>query len=247
MLEGEFDQYMTEILNLVDEQNTKLAPAFVMIDPFGVKGSPMDLIGRVLRNDRSECLISFMYEPIRRFHRQPEYEAHLDKLFGTGDWRKGFDMEEAARKEFLHSLFAAQLKLHGAKYVVSFELWNGNRHIYTLYFATSSLKGCDLMKASIWRVDVSGGYAFRGHAGALPLFGPDTAPLANQLRRQFGSDWTAIERIDDFVMSDLTHFHRGQLRQRTLLPLEREGDIEVHRPQGGRGFPPNKGVQIRFK
>ena len=39
-----------------------------MIDPFGPKGSPMNLIGRVLENDKSECLISFMYEPIRWFH-----------------------------------------------------------------------------------------------------------------------------------------------------------------------------------
>ena len=72
-----------------------------MIDPFGVKGSPMQLIGRILRNPKSECLISFMYEPIRRFHRQPEFGGHLDDLFGTRTWRDCIDVEdEADSKDF---------------------------------------------------------------------------------------------------------------------------------------------------
>ena len=79
VLKGDFDESMTEILDRVAEQNGALAPAFVMIDPFGPKGSPMHLIGRVIENDESECPISFMYEPIRRFHSRPEYGPSLDR------------------------------------------------------------------------------------------------------------------------------------------------------------------------
>ena len=246
---GTFDDHMTAILDYIGTQNATLDPAFVMIDPFGPKGSPMELIGRVLENPKSEVLISFMYEPIRRFREQPEYERSLDELFGTSRWRDCFGFgEEAERNRFLHGLFGEQLKKHGAKFVVPFELWKGNRYIYTLYFATGDRKGCDLMKASIWKIDPSGTYAFRGYAaGQLTLFGPDTSQLEQQLRSEFGNNWTPIERVDDFVMGDQTPFHNGHLRRMTLQPLERKGAIEVSRPQGGRGFTAGKGVRIRFK
>ena len=108
VLPGTFDDHMASLLDQLDAQSKSLAPAFVMIDPFGVKGSPMQLIGRILRNPKSECLISFMYEPIRRFHRQPEFGGHLDDLFGTPTWRGCIDVEdEADSKQFLHSLFTA--------------------------------------------------------------------------------------------------------------------------------------------
>ena len=206
-------------------------------------------MGRILRNPKSECLISFMYEPIRRFHRQPEFGGHLDDLFGTPTWRDCFDVEDDAdRKQFLHSLFAKQLRRHGAEYVIPFELWKGERHVYTLYFTTGNIRGCDLMKSCIWKFDPSGSFSFRGYAaGQLTLFGPQTDRLARQLREAFGTEWATIEQIEKFVMGDGTPFHKGHLRRDTLQPLERTGQIEVRRPLGGRGLAVGKGVELRFK
>ena len=249
VLQGAFEDSMTEILDQVEEQNATLAPSFVMVDPFGPSGAPMRLIGRVLENARSECLVSFMYEPIRRFRTNPNHGPALDELFGTREWRRCEEMsDESSAKQYLHRLFVAQLKRHGARYVIPFELWRGNRHVYTLYFATGGLKGCDLMKKSIWRIDPSGGFSFRGYArGQLMLFDADTEPLAAQLREHFGRDWVPVDDLDDFVMSDLTPFHSGHLRQKTLRRLEKEGRIDVIRPNGGGGFPPKRGVRLRFK
>ncbi len=249
VLQRDFDGSMNEILDHVEQQNAALAPSFVMIDPFGPKGSPMNLIGRVLENDKSECFISFMYEPIRRFHGQVSYEPSLDELFGTPDWRNCLTIkDEPERKQFLHGLFAAQLKQHGARYVIPLELWKGNRHVYTLYFATGSPKGCDLMKRAIWKVDPSGGSSFRGYAaGQTTLFGTDTEPLARQLQANFGGGWVSVEQLDAFVTSDQTPYHSGLLRLATLRRLEAAGRLEVQRPQGGTGFPANRGVRVRFK
>ena len=118
VLPGPFDEHMDNLLRQIGAQSAALAPAFIMIDPFGVKGSPMHLIERILQNDKSECMISFMYESIRRFHEQPEFGAHLDELFGTADWQECFDMGEAERKTYLHGLFKQQLKDRGAEQVV---------------------------------------------------------------------------------------------------------------------------------
>ena len=239
---------MNSLFSYIDEQKAELAPAFVMIDPFGVKGSRMDMIDRILQNHQSECMISFMYEPIRRFHEQPGFKDHLNELFGTELWQKCFDMDMAGEgKKYLHDLFKKQLKEHGAKQVVFFELWNGKKHVYTIYFASGSPKGCNLMKQAIWKADPSGGFRLRGYAGSQGLlFNKDNEPLAAQLRERFGDNATPIEDIEEFVMSDETIFHTGQLRRDTLQRLERESRISVIRPQGGRGFTNGKGVKVRF-
>lgn len=250
VLEGMFDDHMTALLNYIDEQKMRFAPAFVMIDPFGVKGSRIELIERILQNNKSECFISFMYEPIRRFHKQPEFEPHLNELFGTKKWKECLDMEESeTKKGFLHGLFATQLKKKGAKYVVAFELWKSNRHIYTIYFTSGSSKGCNLMKEAMWKVEPSGSFAFRGYTSTnqvcLP-FGTNTEPLAKQLKEKFGNAWTPVEQIEEFVMSDQTMFHKGHLRRQTLRPLESQKLITVNRPPGVKGFPSKKGIEIRF-
>ena len=245
---GSFDTHMSDLFDYIDEQNAELAPAFVMIDPFGVKGSRMDMIDRILQNHQSECMISFMYEPIRRFHEQPEFRDHLNELFGTELWRNCFAMDMAGEgKQYLHDLFKKQLKEHGAEQVVFFELWNGDKHVYTIYFASGSPKGCNLMKQAIWKADPSGGFRLKGYAGSQGLlFDTDTEPLAAQLRERFGGNATPIEDIEEFVMSDETIFHTGQLRRDTLQRLEKEGRISVIRPQGGRGFASGKGVKVSF-
>ena len=65
-----------------------------------------------------------------------------------------------------------------------------------------------------------------GHAGqARVLLDANTEALAEQLREAFGDGPTPIERIEEFVMSDRTIYHLGQLRRDTLGPLERAGKI----------------------
>ena len=219
-----------------------------MIDPFGPKGSRMELIKRILSNPRSECLISFMYEPIRRFHEQPEFEAPLNDLFGTSRWKECLGMKEtSAKKRFLHDLFRNQLKKHGAEYVIFFELWRRDRHIYTMYFATGHPKGCNLMKQALWRAEPGGSFTNSGYSAQQQiLFKPDMKPLVRQLRDRFADSDTPIEEIEKFVMSDETIFHSGQLWNNTLMPLEIEGRITVTRPISKRGFPNGKGITIRF-
>jgi len=53
---GRFDETMTETLDRLDAQAKRLAPAFVMIDPFGVSGTPMAVVRRILSNPQAEVL-----------------------------------------------------------------------------------------------------------------------------------------------------------------------------------------------
>ena len=160
-----------------------------------------------------------------------------------------FIESDPARAGHLEGLLAAQPAIPDTQVsVIPLELWKGNRHVYTLYFATGSPKGCDLMKKSIWKVDPAGGLSFRGYsAGQMTLFGKDTEPLAAELRKRFADRWVPVEDIDTFVMSDETPYHSGLLRRDTLRRLETEGRLAVRRPKGVSGFRAKRGVRVRFK
>ena len=249
--QGEFDDSMTGVLDEIDKQNKQLAPCFAMIDPFGVSDTPMSIIKRILNNDRSEVYISFMYEWINRFKEHDNFEKHLDELFGCGDWRNGIDIADSKeRKNYLFNLYKAQLKRAGAKYVVHFELYEGNRLVYAIFFGTKSLTGCDKMKQAIWKVAPFGDFAFRGtHSDQmmLSLEFSDYTPLIISLQHKFKDiGWINIQKVLEFVMSDETDFYSTQVKKNALRWLEDQELIEINPETRNRAKSYPYGTMLRF-
>ena len=246
-VQGEFAKHVQPVLQSIKKRQTRrqTVPSFFVIDPFGIKGVPFQFFSSLLALDKSELLFSFMWESIERFNSTPEFAPYMRELMGNDDWR-GLSGDNL--KAFVYDCFEARLRATGAKYVLVFDLWNGGNHVYSLFFATKGVKGCDVMKQAIWKVDPTGSYSFRGkHPDQLPLamvFSP--RGLEEDLRREFGTDWTSVEDADEFVQGDGTRFHSGHLKQRTLAPLEKAGAIEVDRPGGSRQFSSGKGIRFRF-
>ena len=250
VINSTFDETLADVLDYIDQQKVRLAPTFVMIDPFGVSGTPMSVIGRILENPKSEVYISFMYREINRFKEHPNFEKHLDELFGCSEWRQGIDMPDGrGRKDFFYDLYIDQLKANGAQYVVRFELYEGEQLVYAIFFGTKSLDGCDKMKQAIWKVAPFGDFRFRGgQLGQLTLGEDfvDFSLLEGTLQEQFrAKGWQKIETVEDFVKSDVTDFHSSHLKRKTLTPMEKNDKIEVERPTGRRGFVP--GTRILFR
>ena len=253
VINSTFDETLKGVLDNIDQQNARLAPAFVMIDPFGVSETPMRLIGRILENPKSEVYISFMYESINRFKEHPSFERHLDDLFGCPEWRQGIALPDGKeRKEFFYNLYRNQLKRNGARYVVHFELYEGERLVYAIFFGTKHLDGCDKMKQAIWKVDPFGDFRFHGgQLGQLTLgesVTVDFGLLEKTLQDRFASKgWQRIEDVEDFVKSDATDFHSGHLRRKTLTPMEGNDKIEVERPPGRRAGSFMPGTRVLFR
>ena len=248
---GRFDETMTGLLDALERQNVKLAPAFVMIDPFGVSDTPMQVIRRILQNPRSEVYISFMYEAINRFKATPEFERHLDGLFGCEDWREGLKIHDGhERKTYVYNLYADQLRRNGAKYVVRFELYSGNRLIYAVFFGTQHVKGANLLKEAIWKVAPFGDFAFHGTRSeqlTLSILTPDFDPLRVAIRKQFKRrGWLPIGHIEEFVGSDRTDYHLGQLRKGALVPMEETGQLEVDETTRRKKRTYPAGTRVRF-
>ena len=235
---------------LIDSISSHRVPTFVMIDPFGVSGVGMEHIRALMDYPSIEVYVSFMYEWINRFKRDPVFKAHLDDLFGCPAWAQGIVMPEGkARKEFFYGLYGKQLKLSGARHVLNFELYDGNKLKYALFFATQNDLGCDRMKQAMWRAEPTGGYSFRGDKLGQLSFEPTDFHF-NELERalicQFGLNQpTAIESIEEFMRSDRILFHSGHLK-RHLAGMERASTLTVdQRPSRRRGtFPP--GTTLRF-
>ncbi len=246
---GSFDDSMTEVLDDLDEHGRRMAPALVMIDPFGVSGMPMQTIGRILANQKCEVYVSFMWEAMNRFVSQPEFEDPMDELFGSAEWREARQRSGNDRRDFLHELYRRRLKDVGAKQVVWFHLFAGNRLKYSIFFGTGHKTGLDRMKEAIWKTVPSGDYRFHGgDRGQMSLLEPDYGPLQDALKERFkDSGWVSIKKVEEFVRSDATIYYAGQLRSHALKPMERDDQLEVNPETRKRRFTYPEGCQINFR
>src|SRR5262245_5580129 len=107
-------------------RNGRLIPTFAFIDPFGWKGVPFDLVGRILVQRSCEVFINFMYEEINRFIGHADQVENFDTFFGTDAWKACLaEREPRRRNRCLHDLYVQQLHdTAGAAFVRSFEMSN---------------------------------------------------------------------------------------------------------------------------
>jgi len=212
---------------------------------------PLDLICELLSFDRCEVFFNFMYDSLNRWvtHPDPKIHAHLKDLFGTDEYQRADGMTPAARKVFLHDLYASQLRQAGNfKYVHRFEMINKQAHtIYSLFYGTRSITGLKVMKQAMWSVDPGGGLRFSDRtAGDAVLFdqAPDFTVLRNQLVARFRGQEFSIEEVEEFVLA-YTAFGPSHFKKQVLAPLQREGFLEPVSGQRKKGTFPD-GVRMRL-
>ena len=248
VVHGTFEQAMNSVRSSLGDD--RLAPAFVMIDPFGPSGVPYDVIQWLASYRHTELLISFMYESMSRFLGAPEFAPHLDSLFGCPDWRNALAIADADRKRtYLRGLFQTQLERTGMEHVRSFQMLDsGGRTEYFLFFATHHEKGMEVMKDVMWSVDPSGAYRFSDvtDPDQFHLFelGPDYGILRASVVERFADRRAGIAEIERFVTLE-TPFRKAHLRDGVLKPLEEEEIIEVDGRQRRRTYP--RGSHITFR
>ena len=247
--EGSFESLMTEVLDQLDEQEARMAPALVMMDPFGIKGIPIQVIERILGNKQCEVYVTFMWEAINMRIKTPEFEGHMTKLFGTDEWKGGIPLTGRERNVFLHRLYRRQLKAAGARQVVHFHLLKGKRLKYSIFFGTGHTLGSDRMKEAIWKADPSGDYSFRGgEQDQMNLLEPDYGPLQKALQERFEeAEWVSIEDIEEFVRSDATIYYAGQVKSEALKPMEQAGQIEVDQKTRRKRFTYPENCLVNFR
>ena len=244
------DTFAQVLPRLIESISLDRIPAFVMIDPFGVSGVGMEHIRALMDHPSIEVYVSFMYEYMNRFKDHPNFESHLDDLFDCPDWRQGIDMPDGKeRKEFFYELYREQLKLSGARHVLHFELYDGDKLKYALFFATQKDQGCDKMKQAMWKVAPTGGYSFRSDTLGQLSFRSKAVDF-NELERalicEFGMNKPiAIESIIEFMRSDRVLFHSGQFRSH-LAGMEQASTLIVDQSRRKKRGTFPSGTVLRF-
>lgn len=256
---GEFVNTTNEIFDFLDKNNSKIAPTFVFIDPFGFSGIPLKTIKKIMAYPHCEILITFMYDEISRFFNNVTNEMHLNSLFETGEWKDilGNKNNNSQDKPWLlKELYQKQLKnFAGITFIRSFLMINQyNKPDYFLFFGTNNSLGLIKMKESMRRSDGAGGYIFSDityDPDQTTLFNP--IPNYNKLKEiileKYKGQKVPIEDIITFVNLE-TNFIEVDLRKPILLPLEKNNEIDVlynkntNRRRAGT-YP--KGTIIEFK
>jgi three-Cys-motif partner protein len=230
---GTFDDEMTEVLDTVDQQRTRLAPSLVFIDPFGFSHTPFRTVERIIQNPRCEILVTFMYEEINRFLNHPDHADTYDRLFGTPRWREALEVSDPdRRRRIIHDIYRDQLRGAGVGFVRSFEMINqGNRTDYFLFFGTHNLLGLEKIKEAMWKADPSGTFQFSDFTDAnrtMKLFPdqPDFESLKRMIRVRFKGAEIPIEDVTNFVLSE-TPFLRTHFKTQILKPMESKGELLV--------------------
>ncbi len=237
---GEFEATFGQLLDETTNDGKVLVPTFAFIDPFGYSTSSMSLTGKLLTFPRCEVLIFLPLSFVHRFVGREGQDAALTSLFGCEDWREAIRLQGEPRRDFLLRLFERQLGTNPTvEHVRSFQLRTQDGNDYRLVFGLGHDKALDLAKDAMWKVDPVAGtaYAATTQTGQEVLFAPtvDTAPLLADLRARFGLNWFTAEEAERFTRID-TVFRVGHLRQKTLLPAERAGKLEIQRRAGTRSL-----------
>ena len=247
-----FEQAVGSFLDNYDARGWRPHPIFAFIDPFGWTGVPFELVKRILSLPSSEALVTFMYEEINRFISHPQQEENFNAFFGTAEWRGGVGLADPTqRNRYFHDLYMRQLRqAAGVPYVRSFQMRNDKDVTdYYLFYATQSLLGLKKMKESMWTVDPSGEFRFSDATDPrqLVLFGrePDFSILRQQITNRFRGKETPVEAVEEFVLAG-TAFRETHYKRQVLTPMEKDGQIVVHRSPGQRRFTYPPGTVIRF-
>jgi len=231
---AKFNEIMTEILDYIDEQKTRLAPAFVFIDPFGFTGIPFALIKRIMQNPKCEVLITFMYEEINRFVSDKRIWDSLEETFGTDKWKEVIDEKDSRRRSvLLHGIYKNQLdKEAGIKFVRSFKMVNKtNKTDYFLFFGTNKIIGLKKMKEAMWKIDESGLFKFSDatYDPAQPMLfeiNPDYGRLKRILLQNFKGKSVSITELENFILTQ-TPFRETHYKRQILAPMEEKQPPEI--------------------
>lgn len=241
-----FSDLAEAVLN--DAEKTSLIPLFAFVDPFGYRDCSMDLIRRLLQYDKAELFIYFDFNSANRFAgKGVGVDERFKELFGTDEFVNA-PVSGPERGRFLHDLYLRQLKqVCSFAHVQSFAMINESGHIGNyMFFCTRNLQAFDKMKAVMWKLDPSGAYRFEDRFAEQDVLFDDqagTEALQADLAAHFAGQEVLVQTVIDYVIAE-TPYHSGQVKTRTLKPMQAAGRISSPNQRRRGQFP--DGTRIWF-
>lgn len=241
-----FQELARELLDSIPA-GKQLAPTFAFIDPFGYRDVPMSLIRNLVSHPSCELFIYFDFNSVNRFANAGNVDPYFTALFGCDDYKNAPTGSEE-RGRFIHDLYERQLRQEcDFAYIRSFEMVNKSGHTGSyLFFCTRNDQAYDKMKQAMWALAPGGGYEFNDRLAGRPVLLEDeanTGPLQDELAQHFAGHAVPVQDVIDYVVTK-TPFHSGQVRVKTLKPLQRAERISSPNQRKSGTFP--EGTLIEF-
>jgi three-Cys-motif partner protein len=206
--QGDCDSVLNSILDESEKRSIKFGPALAFLDQFGYGAVSMNLIKRILSFGQCEVFTYLSYKEMNRWIIDDSKAEPFNRAFGGEEWRTCVPLAEKERRNELLRLYKAALKEKaGAKYVVSFLMYDkDNRPLYWLLFCTNNIRGLEEMKKAMWNVDKNGEFRFsdKDQEGQLPLLDRafDQNWLADELKSRLSGRRMSVKELKEFVLTD---------------------------------------------
>ncbi len=232
---GRCEEILPEALQQLRDKREPFGPALVFLDQFGHSLVSMSLIRDLLREKRTEVFTYLSWKSINRFITDSSKADGFSKAFGSTEWFKAIDLEPKARERFLLSLYHDALRQQaGADFSCHFAMHDsGDQLLYWLFFASNNIRGLEVMKKSMWRVDDTGEFRFSDKHQESPMLlaGYDDGWLAAELSRCLAGQTRSIAEIRDHVLKETPCY----LYNGALALLEKQERIQpINEPEGRR-------------
>lgn len=248
---GSCEDVLGSALDGYDEKKLGFGPALVFLDQFGYSDVSLELIGRIMAHETCEVFSYLDVTGIRRFCSDRSKHPAITRAFGTERW---MDIAFGGTKQdfipALAALYKSQLKQQAnAGYVWQFSMHGEHGEaLYWLSFCTNHIRGLEVMKEAMRRVDDSGGrfqFSDANNVDQMLLFSQYSDDwLEDHLARLFSTRTVTVGDIQRHVLENTP----GIRFKKVLARLEKDGRIDVPSPppKRRRGNFPEQEMLIRF-
>ena len=244
-----FAEAATALAEWAEKQNPP-PPVFVMADPYGFRGVPLDIIRRLMKIRRVEVLLTFMVRDMNRFLEADHAEAALTEFFGGDGWNDCVSAEN--RPECLLMRYQQILTSEGiADYAIPFRVYEDGRRqvVYYLVHLTNSPKGMRAMKeAMVWQ---SGDMTFWPVTVRPPdqlgLDVEEQAPfptLQRHLAQRFRGRSLTFEELINEDYPDGVWVEKNYRAALRAMEKDDSQSVEITRPRTTPTGRPPSGVQL---
>jgi hypothetical protein len=176
----------------------------------------MSLIKQIFTFETTEILVTFMSGFINRFSSLSSNEKILDDLFGDEGWKRGNKLKGVEKERFIVNYYNSKLKeIAKVKYTRNLEMRDNNdKLIYHLIFGTKNLRGLEVMKDVMYKIDRRGTYRFSDNTDPKQKYIFDynenywMVDAAQKIAYNFKGQTTSLQDIKEYVLVSTPYVFR---------------------------------------
>jgi len=234
--QGSFDETINKIL----DKYPKTAPSLLFIDPFGFSDIKIKTLERIMKRDKCEIVLNFMFNAVNRFIDIKQNKENMTQLFGDEEWKKLCDKEGLCREVEMVELIEKRFR-NIAKHVTKFRFCfeDMNRTYYYIFHLTNHEKGCNIFKSCVKKH--CGDFEFKGKLHSQTKIGEFTGDNQRLIEEKLIKDYSGKEKTFIEILKDQIDKVKGTEGdiKRAIVSLERQKRLRIRRidPKTLKGKP----------